>query len=274
MTIKDEPIAIFAGSGLMPKILIESCEKRNQRFIIFTLKNQKYEIDYSSYNPIAVEYGEVSKFLRIIKEHNIKNLIFVGGVTKPNFSKIKADKKTALLVAKILANKVLGDDSVLSTVVKFFKKEGLKVIAINDMIDCVLDKKGVLTSKKPTNYELEEIAFGVKVLKTTSKFDIGQSLLVAQKQIIALEAVEGTDAMIKRCKDLGVEYRDEAILVKVKKSRQSKKVDLPTIGVDTIINCSESGIKGLAIEAKATLIVRKEEVIKKANELGLFIVVI
>lgn len=107
-----------------------------------------------------------------------------------------------------------------------------------------------------------------------SQFDIGQSLIVAQKQIIAVEAAEGTDAMIKRCGDLNISFKKDAILVKMKKLNQSGKADLPTIGADTIKNCKLNGITGIAIQAGATLIIDKDEVIKLADQSEIFLIAV
>lgn len=270
----NEPLAIFAGRGSLPKMLIEDCQKNNRIFKLFLLESEKYDINYQEFSPITLKYGEIDKFLAIMREHKIENLTFIGGVTKPNFSDLKVDKKAAILLTKILANKILGDDAVLKTVVKFFEKEGLRIIPIDQILDSVIATKGVLTNLKPSSQDQENIKLGIDAIKNLSKFDIGQSLVIAQKQIIAIEAAEGTDAMIKRCANLKLDYVKNAILVKMKKHNQSVKADLPTIGVETIINCASSSISGIAIEASSTLILQKEQVIDKANELGLFLTVI
>ena len=174
------------------------------------------------------------------------------------------------MLAKILANKILGDDAVLSTVIKFFEKQGFKFLRIDELLDCVISKKTILTKTAPSLENLDDIKLGVEAVKYFSRFDVGQSLVIAQKQIIAVEALEGTDEMIKRCKNL----RANSVLVKMKKPKQSVKADLPTIGVETIKNCAAAGIKGIAIQANSTLVLDKENVIKTADELGLFLTVI
>lgn len=267
-------LAIFAGRGELPKILIKNCQKNGVEFQIFLLASEEYEIDYSEFNPISVYYGEAEKFLKAVKENNIKKLIFIGAVNKPNFSEIKADKTGAILIAKIVASKILGDDAVLRTVIKFFEKQGLEILKIDDLLDDIVSKKGVLSVFQPDSQDYENIELAKKAIMHFSKFDVGQALIVAQKQIIAVEAIEGTDAMIKRCNSLKIDYKDQAILVKMKKIGQSAKADLPVIGVDTIVNCHENGIKGIAIQAGKTLIINKEEVVAKVNELGLFLVVV
>ncbi len=269
-----DPLAIFAGRGSLPMMLIEDCQKNNRKFMVFLLEGEKYEIDYSAFNPIKLGYGEIEKFLTALHQNDMKNLVFIGGVTKPNFSSLKVDKRGAGLLAKILANKILGDDAVLRTVIKFFEKEGLKILRIDQLLDCVVSTKSTLTKIQPTKENLEDISVGARAIKTFSQFDVGQSIVIAQKQIIAVEALEGTDEMIKRCQNLKVDYAKSAVLVKMKKIKQSMKADMPTIGVETIKNCAMSGICGIAIQVNSTLVLQKDEVIKIADELGLFLTVI
>lgn len=271
---QEAALAIFAGRGQLPKMLIENCQKNDRKFFVFLLEGENYEIDYSAFNPVKISYGEVEKFLSSIHENNIKELVFIGGVTKPNFSSLKVDKRGAILLAKILASKILGDDAVLRAVIKFFEKEGLKIIPINQLLTDLAPKKSTLSKIQPNKEELADIEIAVKAIKAMSYFDIGQSVVVAQKQIIAVEALEGTDKMILRCADLKTEYVKDAILVKLKKSNQSSKADLPTIGVSTINNCYVSGIKGIAIQAGSTLILEKEKVVALVDELGMFLIAI
>jgi len=271
---KEGTLAIFAGRGQLPKMLIENCQKNGRKFSVFLLEGENYEIDYSAFNPLKLSYGEVEKFLATVRENNIKELVFIGGVTKPNFSSLKVDKKGAILLAKILASKILGDDAVLRAVIKFFEKEGLKIIPINQLLTDLAPKKSTLSKVQPSKEELADIEISVKAIRAMSNFDIGQSVVVAQKQIIAVEALEGTDKMILRCADLKAEYVKDAILVKLKKSNQSSKADLPTIGVSTINNCNVSGIKGIAIQAGSTLILEKEKVVALVDELGMFLIAI
>ena len=216
------PIAIFAGRGQLPKILIEDCLKKNRRFIVFLLVGEHYEIDYSQYNPTLIGYGEVEKFFDQLHRHNIKHLVFIGAVNKPNFSSLRVDKKGAILLSKIIANKILGDDAVLRTVVKFFEKEGLTILRIDELLDCIISTKSTITKILPTPQNLIDIEIGSKAIRHFSKFDVGQSIVVSQKQIIAVEAVEGTDSMIKRCGDLNIDFAKNAVLIKMKK-RQSRK---------------------------------------------------
>ncbi len=269
-----EPLGIFAGRGVLPRMLIEDCEKKGRKFFLFLLESENYEIDYSPFNPIKLPYGAIEKFLGIIKQNQIKQLVFIGAVNKPNFSDIKVDKRGAILLAKILANKILGDDTVLRTVISFFEKEGIEIIAIDKILDCVISTKSILTKRHPSKENLEDISIAARAIKFFAQFDVGQSLIIAQKQIIAVEALEGTDEMIKRCGNFNVDYKRNAVLVKMKKPKQSTKADLPTIGLDTIKNCHDVGIMGIAIQAGSTLVLEKDKIIKFADDNEMFVTVI
>lgn len=268
------PIAIFAGRGQLPKILIDDCLTKNRRFKLFLLHGENYEIDYSKFNPITLGYGEIEKFLKILNHENLNHIVFIGAVNKPNFASLKVDKKGAILLGKIIANKILGDDAVLKTVINFFEKEGLKIVRIYELLDCIISTKTTLTKVSPNTQNLIDIEIGAKAIKHFSKFDVGQSIIVSQKQIIAVEALEGTDEMIDRCAKLKNEFAKNAILIKMKKIYQTNKADLPTIGVETIEKCAKAKIIGIAIEANSTLVIDKENVIKKADEFGLFLITI
>lgn len=265
-------LAIFAGRGNLPMMVIEECNKKNIDFQLFLLKTESYDVDYSLYNPAILEYTAVENFLEILRTNSIKNIIFIGAVNKPNFSSLKVDKKGAILLSKILANKILGDDAVLRSVINFFEKEGFKVVKVNDILGDLLVDKNFCGIVKPSKDDFENIEIGRRVIKSISEFDIGQAVIIAQRQVIAIEAVEGTDQMISRCQTLSIDYKNKAILVKLKKSKQSKKADLPVIGVETIKNCYKSNIKGIAIQSGSSIVINKKEVIDVANKMGIFII--
>jgi len=268
------PIAIFAGRGQLPKILIDDCLEKKREFKLFLLEKEDYEIDYSLHNPTTIGYGEVDRFLEILKSLKIQHIVFIGAVNKPNFSNLKVDKSGAILVAKIIANKILGDNAVLNTVIKFFEKAGFKILRIDQILDCVISDKITITHKIPNKLDFEAITLGAKAIKHFSKYDVGQAVVVSQKQIIAIEALEGTDNMIERCKNFKVDFYKDAILIKMKKHTQNTKADLPTIGVNTIQNCKDANISGIAIQANHTLILEKEKIIELANKLNIFITII
>ncbi len=265
-------LAIIAGNGDLPKLIIKECEQKNSDFIIILVAGESNHKDYEKYKHHIVEIGHVSKALNILKEHKVKNIVFAGGIKKPSFSNVKVDKKGAVLLSKIIANKIFGDNNILTTITNFFSKEGFNIIGADELITDIVLKKGVLTKTKPKKSDLEDIKIGQDALKTMSNLDIGQAISVQQKQIIGIEAIEGTDELIKRCKKISFEKGSKPVLVKIKKQNQNTKIDLPTIGIQTIDNLIKSNFSGIAFESKSTIILDKKKVIDLADENNLFII--
>jgi len=265
-------LAIIAGNGELPKMIIAKCQEQNRDFLVILIKDESSNIDFLQYEHQIICFGEISKIINILRDNQIKELVFAGGVTKPSMAGMKVDKKGAVLLSKILGNKFFGDNNLLSTIINFFEKEGFSVIGADKIVDDLLAKKGVLGSIKPNAKMLEDIEIGQNALQVMSDLDIGQAIAVQQKQIVGVEAIEGTDNLIKRCQNLQFKQGDKAILVKMKKRNQNTKIDLPALGVGTIKNLANSGFAGVAVQENYCLIINCKEVIKLADELGLFII--
>jgi hypothetical protein len=265
-------LAIIAGKGDLPKMIIKKCQEQDRSFFIILIKDELSNVDFVQYDHIIINFGEISKIIDTLKSNKIKELVFAGGVTKPSMFGIKVDKKGAILVSKILGNKLFGDNNLLSTIINFFEKEGFNIVGAEQIIDDLLANKGLLGSTKPNNEMFGDIGIGENALKVMSELDIGQSIVVQQKQIVGVEAIEGTDNLIKRCKDLQFIKGSRMILVKIKKQNQITKIDLPALGVETIKNLSNCGFAGVAVQANYCLIINHKEVIKLANKLELFVI--
>jgi DUF1009 family protein len=265
-------LAIIAGKGDLPKMIIKKCQEQSREFLVILINGEPSNVDFFGYNHHIIGFGEISKILGILKDNQIKELVFAGGVTKPSMAGMKVDAKGAVLISKILGNKFFGDDNLLSTIINFFEKEGFKIIGADQIIDDLLAGKGIFGNIKPSSEMLKDIEIGQNALQTMSDLDIGQAIVVQQKQIVGVEAIEGTDALIKRCADLQFKQGSKAVLVKMKKHNQNTKIDLPALGVETIKNLAKSGFSGVAVQAGSCLIINQKEVVKLADELGLFVV--
>ncbi len=265
-------LAIIAGKGDLPKMIIKKCEEQGREFFVILIENEKSNVDFLKYPHTTIGFGEISKILGILKDNKISELVFAGGVTKPSMAAVKVDGKGAILLSRIVGNKFFGDNNLLSTIIHFFEKEGFKVVGADQIIDDLVAKKGVLGSVKPTSEMQKDIDIGREALNVMSELDIGQAIVVQQKQIVGVEAIEGTDNLIKRCHNLQFEQGSKMVLVKMKKQNQNTKIDLPALGVQTIENLGKSNFAGVAVQANYCLIINQKEVIKKADELGLFVI--
>jgi DUF1009 family protein len=265
-------LAILAGRGDLPKMIIEKCKKTNRDFFLILLEGEKTNVDFFSYPHHIVHIGHTGKILKILRDNKASEIVFAGGINKPSMANMKVDGKGAILLSKILGAKLFGDDNVLSTVMNFFEKEGFKFIGVEEIIDDLVARAGIIGVIKPEKDFWQDIEIGKRAIKTISELDIGQAVAIQQKQIIGVEAIEGTDALIERCGKVQFPNGRKPVLVKMKKAGQNTKVDLPSLGVQTIENLHKAGFAGIAVEAGSALIINQKEVIRVANEYGVFLV--
>lgn len=170
-----------------------------------------------------------------------------------------------------------GDNSVLTGIIGFFESKGFKVVGAHEIAPDLIAGKGVFSKRRPGKTDRADIAIGLEVIAALGPLDVGQATVVAHKYVLAVEAAEGTDKMIERCKDLNKwgksgRRKRSGVLVKCAKPGQERRIDLPTVGPETIRHASQAGLAGIAIAANDVLIVDRERFIKAANDAGLFVV--
>ena len=262
-------VGLVAGRGRLPEQIIHLCNAQNRPLVILAIEGQTPEALVSKVPHRWVKFGEIEKALSFLKEHHVQDLVFVGGLTRPSLKSLSLDKTAAKWLAKI-GLKAFGDDGLLSGVLDLFKKEGFSVVGCHELLKDLHVVEGILGCHEPTSQDREDITRGQKVLKKMGSLDIGQGVIIEHGVVLAVEAAEGTDAMILRVKDLKKNPKG-GVLVKLPKSDQSRSVDLPTIGPQTIKNAQAAGLSGIAIEAQGTLVVEREQVIALADKAGIFL---
>lgn len=264
-------VAIIAGRGDLPHFLGNELLARGCKFVIISLDNNFIPQENLIKFTHNFQIGQVGSILDFLKKSDISMIVFAGGVKRPNFEDLKLDKMGMKLVWAITRRKFLGDNNLLNVVIKFVEKEHFKVIGADYILPNLLIKKGPLTDKLPTKQDLIDIEIGIKAATIMGELDIGQAVIVENGVVLAVEGAEGTDNLIARTKELKKVLK-AGVLVKIKKKGQEVRVDLPTIGVDTVRNVAELGLNGIAIEAGSTIVLDREKLIKAASELDLFII--
>jgi DUF1009 family protein len=193
-----------------------------------------------------------------------------GGVSRPDFKTIRPGLKLMRLLPKVISAARRGDGALLETLVTFLEGEGFKVVGAEEVLHPLKAPYGSIGALSPDETDGFDIAKAVSVVDALGPMDVGQAVVVREGQVLAVEAAEGTDAMLERC----VAFRRQekaGVLVKVTKPLQERRVDLPTIGVKTVKGAAAAGLKGIAIEAGGALIVDREAVAVAADRLGLFV---
>lgn len=195
-----------------------------------------------------------------------------GYVGRPTLSSLRPDFVTTKLIAKLGSTIFNGDDALLSSIVKFLEGEGFKVVGADDIVQTLLAPKGVLGTHAPNAEQLADITLGIKAARMLGSLDIGQAVVVEKGYVLAVEAAEGTDRLLARAGTLKQHPAGVGILIKVKKPAQERRIDLPTIGTQTIEAAHKAGLAGIAVEAGQSIILEQAQVSQLANQLGLFVI--
>lgn len=263
------PIGIVAGAGSIPLIILNEVKKRGYKVATVALKDIVTE-DLSEYSDefITVNIGKVGEILNFLKKNKVKEIILTGKVPKKLVFERDKIKPDARAVKMLFSAKLRGDNELLEIVEKELNAEGIKIIALSEICPELLTPEKVLTMKKPSKEDWEDIKYGFTIAKQIGRLDIGQTVVVKEKATVAVEAIEGTDETILRAGN----YVKDTVVVKVSKPQQNLKLDPPVVGVDTIISMQKANAKVLALEADRTLIIQRQDFIQKANEFGIVVV--
>lgn len=262
-------LALLAGEGQLPKQIVEVCRKQGRPFCIVAFRGQTDPDLVENHQHYWTHLGAVGDVIRELQERGVTEVVMAGHMRRPTFSEIHLDKVGLKLLRK-LGFKAFGDDGLLSGIAAFLEDQGFRVLSAADIIQELLCPQGVLGSCHPTDENLQDIHRGVEVLKAMSQVDVGQAVVVQQGLVLGVEAIEGTERLLKRCQELR-RAGAGGVLVKMAKQGQSLKVDLPTIGLKTLQQAHQAGLAGLALQAGATQILNYTSVVAEANTLGLFI---
>ena len=264
-------LGIIAGGGTLPHQLIEHCLNIGRSFFVLAVEgNASADLIDDTIPHLWIRMGQAGSGLKRLIEEKVEELIMIGTIRRPSFKDLIPDFRTTAFFAKI-GSKALGDDGLLRAVIKEIESEKMKVVGIQEVMPDLLAPAGILTKKKPSKQDLIDIKRGVGAAFNLGKLDIGQSVIVQEGIVLGVEAIEGTDELIKRCAN----YKRKGsggVLVKLRKPQQDMRIDLPTIGKRTIDNAKQSGLNGVAVHAGNALIVDQKEVINYANKQGMFIV--
>ncbi|MBE6446876.1 MAG: lipid-A-disaccharide synthase [Alphaproteobacteria bacterium] len=256
-------IGIVCGGGKYPRLVIESCIKKGFDICLLIIGRTDRFDNYSKLPKLCVNFGKIGLALEFFKLNRVDKIVFAGHVKRPKLSELDLDRVGINWLLKLWYPMIFkGDNALLSAVSCLFAQENIQVVSGTNFLDDVLLKEGTYSDIELSKKERNDIILGIREAQSLGLQDIGQGVVISDGRIIAREDKWGTDALISRC------Y--EGILVKTSKPQQDFRLDLPTIGVDTIENLHRHGFKGLVIEAGKTIVIDKEAVVQKAKEYRLF----
>ncbi|MEY3170818.1 MAG: hypothetical protein RL765_865 [Pseudomonadota bacterium] len=265
-------LGLIVGESSLPNYVINKLLKKNIEFLILDLTKSNIYKRYK--NSYSLKITELGKAISILKKNNCKNVIFIGKVERPDISLLKFDTKALFYLPRLFSAFKKGDGNILKEIIKIFKENKLNVVNSMKFTPELIFKDKSINKLKINNTDKSSISKGVKIIKSLSKFDIGQSVVINNGYVLAIEGPEGTDVTIKRSLHLSKKYKlkNKSILIKFPKANQDLRIDLPTIGFDTIKNCIKANIKGIAVKRSQNIILDKDKIINLVKKNNFFII--
>jgi len=258
--------AIIAGSGSLPLAIASKLKEIGKPPLVLMLREQDSELDPVAAEMFPMNEIDLEKILDLLKDRQITDLIFAGKVPKELiFSPRKLDPRTLALLASLESR---DDHSILAAIVREFEKAGFSVRTYLDIIPGLLASDGVMTSRSPDVRENEDIEYALDIMKAILPLSFGQSLVVSGRCVVAVEAMEGTDRTVLRAGELC----NGGVLVKMMRSDQDPRYDIPTVGLDTLESMHQAGLTCLAVEVGRTLILERESFLSRADKYGIAVV--
>jgi hypothetical protein len=262
-----EPLGLIAGNGVFPRLVASGARGAGVPVVAVAHAGEtdpELEADVEACTWVRV--GELGKIIKVLKTAGCRRAVMAGGITKARlFGGFRPDLRGAAFLAK---TRSLHDDDLLRGIASELESDGIEVIPSTEYLPDLLPKPGVLGRKKPRARDRADVAFGRRVAKVAGAFEIGQTVVVQAGLVLAVEAVEGTDAAIRRGGELG---RGGAVVVKASKPGQDLRFDVPAVGPQTIELMSEVGARVLAVEAGRTLLLERDRLLASANAAGIVV---
>ena len=255
-------IGIIAGSGHFPLFIA----KQNKNAFVLCIENHSNSQNFKN-KSMNVSLLNPDMWIEILKSENITHIVFAGKINRPKITNEQLNENAKALISEI---SILGDNSAVNIIEKFFKKFGFKILPIVSVVNNCFFSKGfhleTNISLKLKDYIKKSTNLGVNLLNVLSKYDFGQSVVVSADLVYAIEGPEGTDSMIDRAGLLSsnnLNFNDYGpVLIKIPKVNQNKAIDLPVIGIETVKKCLKLGFSSIVVSSDGTLIIDYNEVIK------------
>jgi len=253
---------LIAGNGRFPFLVLEGARSQGIEMAVIALKEEASpELERAAKRLHWVSLGELSKAISLMHEEGVKHAVMAGQVKHNKiFSAIRPDWKLAKLLFSLPRKNT---DSLIGAVAKVFEEEGIQLVDSTLFLKPLLPEAGVLTRRPPNEREAADIEYGLGVARHIASMDIGQTVVIADRACVAVEAMEGTDETISRAARFA--QGKPLVVVKVSKPKQDMRFDVPVIGLPTVEAMTKAGATALAIDAERTILFDRQALIEAAN---------
>jgi DUF1009 family protein len=265
-------LGILAGGGTLPRQVAEAAAAQGRPVFLVAFAGQHDPATVEGFPHVVLPIAKAGQIIKALRAAGVVDLVMAGGVRRPSVSELGLDWRGVQLFAKIGA-RALGDDGLLTAIRKELEGEGFRLVGPKDILVDGTVPAGLLGGHRPDEQADADIMHGIAIAKALGALDVGQAVVVQQGLVLGVEAIEGTDALIARVGPLRREGPG-GVLVKIAKPQQDRQIDLPAIGVRTVEAAAASGLRGIAIQAGATLVLERGALIAAADAAGLFLLAV
>jgi len=263
-------LGIIAGGGRLPGQVAAAARAAGREVFLVGLEGFADPAVLAPWPHEVIRIGAAGRIITALRAHGCHDLVLIGPVRRPSLLDLRPDAEGTRILARIGRAVFAGDDGLLAAVMKVLGQEGFHVLSAHEVLNEATAPLGLLTHTAPDALALADIRRGIATARALGAVDVGQGCVVQQGIVLAVEAAEGTDAMLARCPDLA---RDGpgGVLVKLVKPGQDRRADLPTIGPATVAGAERAHLRGVAFEAGGTILAERAATIAAADAAGLFL---
>jgi DUF1009 family protein len=271
-----QPLGIIAGAGELPLALARVLREDSRPVFVLVLEGIADAPEIAEFPHARASIGELERAIGLLKDSGCSEVTLAGRVARPDFSSLKLDRIGRQNIGSILTAALKGDDALLRAVIAILEKHGLRVLGTADVTRSLLAPAGPIGKFTPGRDDMPDIEHGLRVVNALGHLDIGQAAVVCRGLVLAVEAAEGTDAMLFRICALpetlrGTKAARRGVLVKSVKPGQDRRIDLPVIGARTVELASAAGLSGIAVQQNAVLVLNRTGVAELADRDRLFV---
>ena len=273
----DGPLAIYCAGGSLPFAVADAARRSGREVFLYALRGYADETRVQAYPHQWGSLGQFGRFYRFARDRGCRDVVFIGTLTRPSFWRVWPDLKALSLLPRILAAFRGGDNHLLSALGRVVEEHGFRMLGAHEVAPEILVREGLIGRVTPSERDRCDIARGLALLRSIGPFDVGQAVVVADNRVLAIEAAGGTDRMLAHLAELRREGAVKwpsatGVLVKAPKPGQNTRIDLPSIGPQTIEMAQKAGIAGIAVAAGGAVIAEPQEVAAAADRANLFVV--
>src|SRR5271169_5963877 len=276
-TARQDSVAIICGGGSFPGAVAEAVARRGRRPVMLAFRGWADPKIVERYPHHWIAIGQLGRILRLAHAERCRDVVFIGTLLRPPLREIRLDWQTIRLMPRIVRSFRGGDNQLLTEMAGVAADAGLRVVGVDEVAPEIMVPEGMLGHYQPSERDRADIARALELIAALGPFDVGQAAVVADNNVLAVEAAEGTDNLLLRIADLRRQGRvvtppGVGVLVKAPKPGQDRRFDLPAIGRQTVENVARAGLAGLAVAAGGTIIAEVPDVIATADRAKIFLV--